>query len=84
MYYYSDGKLYCEWCKEKFYDMLTIDHINNDGNKRRKIEGRGSALYKWLIRNSFPEGFQVLCFNCNWIKAHGYTKETYLQIREWY
>ena len=25
----------------------------------------GTKFYRWLKRNNFPEGFQVLCFNCN-------------------
>lgn len=43
---------------------LTVDHINNDGAAhRRKIGPHG--IYKWLIQNRFPNGFQLLCFNCN-------------------
>ena len=26
-------------------------------------------IYIWLKNNNFPEGFQVLCFNCNCGKA---------------
>ena len=29
-----------------------------------------SSIYSWLIRNNYPEGFQVLCYNCNLGKAH--------------
>ena len=49
---------------------LSIDHIGGGGYKHTKIVGRGSSFYKWLKRNNYPEGFQVLCFNCNHIKAY--------------
>lgn len=25
-------------------------------------------MYKWLVANDFPPGFQVLCANCNMAK----------------
>jgi hypothetical protein len=58
----------CPWnCSD--IDVLTIDHINDDGaDQRRKLyggrTGGGSRFYKWLIKNNFPEGYQVLCCNC--------------------
>lgn len=56
----------CECCGEDKIEFLTIDHINKDGSKhRREINGLGDRLYWWLQRNKFPEGFRVLCFNCN-------------------
>jgi hypothetical protein len=45
-------------------DMLCLDHVNNGGNKHRKEISRAS-LYRWLKRNDFPVGFQVLCANHN-------------------
>lgn len=54
-------KCYC--CGEHDDIFLTIDHIKNDGKKHR-IE-IGTGLYRWLIKNNFPEGFQVACYNCN-------------------
>lgn len=44
---------------------LTIDHIGGGGNQHAREIGRGVALYRWLKRNKFPTGFQVLCANCN-------------------
>lgn len=57
----------CACCHEKNKYFLTIDHINNDGAEhRRKIKRTaGSVFYSWLIANKFPEGFQILCWNCN-------------------
>ncbi|MDP9489573.1 MAG: hypothetical protein M3P28_05185 [Thermoproteota archaeon] len=38
---------------------------------KKMIGYRGnSALYRWLRDNKFPEGFQVLCMNCNWVKGY--------------
>lgn len=61
----------CACCGESEPLFLTIDHINGGAPEHRRQSnlGRGGAiLYAWLIRNEFPEGFQTLCFNCNWAK----------------
>lgn len=60
----------CACCGETEPDFLAIDHINNDGAEHRKeIGSDGRALYLWLRRNNYPEGFQVLCHNCNMAKG---------------
>lgn len=66
--HYGDDPPKCACCGESNIKFLTIDHINNDGAEHRNEIGR-SKLYSWLIKNNFPEGFQVLCMNCNWGKA---------------
>ena len=49
-------------------NILTVDHINNDGvAHRKKIKKRN--IYQWLTKNNFPEGFQTLCMNCNFAKG---------------
>lgn len=64
--HYSNNGILCCLCGETCLDCLTIDHINNDGNRHRKEINRiGSSFYKWLIDNNFPSGYQVLCANCN-------------------
>lgn len=61
----------CACCKESQDEFLTIDHIYNDGKQHRKLV-HASKLYPWLVKNSFPEGFQILCWNCNLAKQlHG-------------
>jgi len=67
--YYSnrttdEGNPTCNCCGEDIIQFLEIDHINGDGNKHRKELGY-DRIEGWLIRNNFPEGFQVLCCNCN-------------------
>ena len=48
---------------------LTIDHKNNDGAKhRRETKGMAGNTYRWIIKNNFPDTFQVLCWNCNLAK----------------
>lgn len=46
---------------------MAIDHTQGGGKRHRaklKTEG-GRGFYHWLIKNGFPEGFRVLCHNCN-------------------
>ena len=64
------GKCVC--CGESHADILTIDHVNNDGNDHRRQVGTGSAFYSWLRKQGFPQDgrFQVLCFNCNRAKYY--------------
>lgn len=68
LYAYS-GKAnpYCARCEVNDLDVLTIDHINGGGNAhRRQLRvGSGTNFFYWLKRNGYPEGYQVLCWNCN-------------------
>lgn len=54
----------CNCCGETIEGFLTIDHIEGDGRKHREEIGT-DAIYRWLKKNNYPTGFQVLCFNCN-------------------
>ena len=62
--HYSNGTLSCDCCGELEYDFLTIDHVNGGGRKHREEIHHGH-LEIWLIMNNFPEGYKVLCYNCN-------------------
>jgi hypothetical protein len=64
--YGTDGILGCCWdgCAIQDIDMLTLDHVNNDGCKHVDTKGKryvGNALYRWVRTNNYPEGFQTLC-----------------------
>lgn len=61
----------CACCGESEEAFLAIDHINGGGNKHRKQVGAscGPSFYRWLKRNGWPSGFQLLCHNCNHAKA---------------
>jgi len=68
--HYSKGIPVCINCGYKDIRALSVDHINGDGNEQRKALrtiGR-SNLYSWLKGNNYPEGYQVLCMNCQFIK----------------
>jgi hypothetical protein len=58
------GGFVCACCGETEPIFLTIDHINNDGNKHRRETGKVETAY-WLYLNGLPDGFRVLCYNCN-------------------
>lgn len=58
----------CACCDEKEIMFLSIDHINNDGNVHRKEIGRNIIAWFQQISPDIPEGFQLLCRNCNWGK----------------
>jgi len=71
--YYSDEDLKCKKCEIDVYSILTLDHINNDGAEhKRRLAKNGKAssesVYRDLVKNGFPPGYQVLCFNCNYHK----------------
>lgn len=60
--HYSNGNPKCECCGENKIEFLAIDHVNGGGNKHRK-EVKDMML--WLQKNDYPDGFRVLCHNCN-------------------
>lgn len=73
---YSNNSPKCSCCGETNVAFLTIDHINGGGHKDVDSNGRqitGNRLYHKLKRLGFPQGYQVLCYNCNCAKH--YNKE---------
>lgn len=63
----------CSQCGFSDIRALHLDHINNDGAaSRRAITGSrttaGTTYYRWVRKNNYPDGYQVLCANCNYIK----------------
>lgn len=67
----------CARCRVKIIAVLSIDHISGHGANQRKEffkkrktnwHGAGTQFYRWLIKNHYPSGYQVLCRNCNWLK----------------
>jgi hypothetical protein len=68
---YCQGVPRCACCGEQHIEFLTIDHINGGGHRHRAKIGRNSAaILRWLQRQGYPEGFAVLCYNCNCAKAY--------------
>jgi len=63
----------CACCGESDPRFLSLDHINNDGNKHRREFGMSVwTLYAWIRNNNFPDSIQVLCYSCNCGKAHNH------------
>jgi len=76
--HYSNGVPKCACCGVTGIEFLTVDHIipKREMEKDQKlIEKRFRANFKanrlsqWLIKNNFPKGFQILCWNCNYAKG---------------
>ena len=60
----------CAFCGDANFNHLSVDHINNDGAEHRRNGVKaGGSLYRWLIKNKFPDGFQTLCFTHNFEKG---------------
>lgn len=67
------NKCSCAGCPEINHKFLTLDHVNGSGNAhRRSLSSDGSsfrvsstAMHRWIVKNGFPDSFQLLCWNCN-------------------
>lgn len=55
----------CVCCGEETIEFLSVDHINGDGADHRRSDSTVKDICLWLIKNDFPEGFRILCHNCN-------------------
>lgn len=68
--HYGGGRLVCTHCGCIDIRVLSIDHIEGGGLQHRntiKVHS-GSGFYSWLRKVGFPEGYQTLCMNCQFIK----------------
>lgn len=72
-HYGKSKQLKCRWrkCEVQDLDMLTLDHIYDNGKKHREqgYEG-GINGYRQLARAGYPKGFQTLCGNHQLKKEH--------------
>jgi hypothetical protein len=67
--YYGDGKCACVRCGYTDIRALSIDHINNNGYQHRKeMKANGVNFYRLLEKQLYPNGYQTLCMNCQFIK----------------
>ncbi len=60
----------CACCGEDRLEFLAIDHLGGRGTgaaQRRELPSgaRGSWFARWLKNQGYPEGYRVLCHNCN-------------------
>jgi hypothetical protein len=65
--HYRNGDLKCAICREDRIAVLSVDHIDGGGSAHRKSLGNQS-FYRWLEKQGYPSGYQVLCMNCRFIK----------------
>lgn len=71
--HYSDGQPKCACCGELQPEFLTFDHVNGKGSQHRRFTKGASLIGYWLKKNGYPEGFRILCMNCNMsMGKHGY------------
>lgn len=64
------GGCQCVCCGEEELAFLAIDH--GPGAPTRKDNPDQLAdLASWIIKNNYPEGFRVLCHNCNMATRYG-------------
>lgn len=80
---YSSENPSCACCGERELIFLVIDHINGGGSKHRKSIN-ASNVYTWLKARGYPDGFRVLCANCNFAVRMGpcpHEKEKILMFR---
>jgi hypothetical protein len=81
-HYCKDGIIKCadpyHYHKKDVSDIvvLTISRIN--GDKNRPHFCRNTKLLKELKRNNYPEGYQVLCENCQAVKMRQMWDRIYL------
>ena len=62
----SNPHCMCPGCCVDNVRVLCLDHINGGGTKHRKEVSRSNASYwRWFIKNNFPDGYRILCHNCN-------------------
>lgn len=62
--HYGEGFIQCNCCGEKDHRFLSFDHINGGGRKHL-LSIKGYKIGQWLRKHNYPEGYQILCHNCN-------------------
>jgi hypothetical protein len=84
--HYSMGKPKCKRCGNDDIRVLSIDHINGGGCKhQQEIKSKNgqhkkTTLQQWILNNNFPEIFQILCMNCQYIKRWEHNEHPYQQL----
>lgn len=68
--HYGGERLACVMCGESRLPCLSIDHMNGGGCAERDRLGIHdyAAFYYWLKKQGYPDGYQTLCMNCQFIR----------------
>jgi len=62
----------CVCCGETEPVFLTFDHIKGGGGEHRRTSWMvRQHIGRWLKQHQYPDGFQILCFNCHKAKDTG-------------
>lgn len=73
------GVCRCVICGESRIACLSLDHLSGEGHSDRQRlaeehnsdKSRGCSahqMYSYVINNNFPDGYQTLCMNCQFVK----------------
>jgi len=71
----------CVICGEKHYEFLAIDHVNDNGAEHRRSIGDGNQVLREIIKENYPNTYQILCHNCN--NAKGFYKRNPILIERY-
>lgn len=63
--YARNSIIECEICGENDVIVLTLDHINRDGNKERSEYGHYMQAYYRRLLEEDRDDIRILCRNCN-------------------
>lgn len=65
--HYAPEGVKCACCGETEPMFLTLDHINGRSPEEKNYPHRvgGRTVYRRLVKAGLPEGFRILCLNCN-------------------
>lgn len=81
----------CQLCREAIPQFLVIDHVLTDGRKQRKLhKGQTKCIARWLRYRNYPDGFRLLCFNCNHLELRRHFKDSHsddpktIKVRGWW
>src|SRR5690348_6771976 len=55
----------CPCCGEDRFEFLTGHHVNGDGKAERELGGGGSNPIRARIKQGFPPGIAMYCWNCH-------------------
>ena len=49
----------------------TKETFKHDRTAGSDTEPGGSVFFRWLRKNNYPDGYRVMCYNCNTARANG-------------
>lgn len=55
----------CRLCGTRDPDVLTVDHVNDDGNEERRSNPSNLKIWNNIVHGDKVGRYQLLCFNCN-------------------